>query len=65
MEKTEWKSPRRVEEEVKAYRAKRFEYYMKLSDDGILTEEEAIQACREELENPDAIWTPGDDGCGA
>lgn len=64
MEKTEWKSPRRVEEEIKSYRAQRFEYYMKLSDDGILTEE-AIQACREELENPDAIWTPGDDGCGA
>lgn len=63
MEKTEWKSPRRVEEEVKAYRAKRFEYYMKLSDDGMMTEAEAIQACQDELDNPDAIWTP--DGCGA
>jgi len=62
-EKVEWKSPRKVEEEIKAYRAGRFEYYMKLADDGILSEAEAIQACKDELENPDAIWTP--DGCGA
>ena len=63
METKEWKSPRKVEEEIKAYKAGRFEYYMKLADDGTLTEEEAIQACQDEFENPDAIWTP--DGCGA
>ena len=61
-EKLEWKSPRKVEEEIKAYKNERFEYYMKLADDGVLTEE-AMQACQEEFENPDAIWTP--DGCGA
>ncbi len=62
-EQLEWKSPRKLEEEIKAYKAGRFEYYMKLADDGVLTEEEAMQACQEEFENPDAIWTP--DGCGA
>lgn len=49
MEK-EWKSPRRIAEEEKAYRHKRFESYMSMVDRGELSRELAIQALREEIE---------------
>ena len=45
----EWKSPRQIEQELKAYRNSRFEYWMKRVDNGELTEEEAMLACKEEL----------------
>jgi len=51
-----WKSPRKVEEEIKQYQRDRFESYMKLEDDGHLTRALAIVALREELESN--IWTP-------
>lgn len=51
----QWKSPRKVEEEVKEYRAKRFEDYMVLVDKGELTRELAITALREEIEYSDQL----------
>ena len=45
----DWKSPRKIEEEVKQYRAKRFEDYMTLVDKGELTQALAITALREEI----------------
>lgn len=47
----QWKSPRKIEEEVKAYKAKRFEDYMEMVDRGELTRELAITALREEMEH--------------
>ena len=46
----EWKSPRKLEEEAKEYRLKRFEDYMKLVDSGELPRELALTALREEVE---------------
>lgn len=43
-----WKSSRKVEEEIRDYRRQRFETYMGMVDDGILTEELALAAFREE-----------------
>jgi len=56
MEK-EWKSPRRIAEEDRAYRHRRFESYMRMADRGELSRELAIQALREEIiyENEYAI----------
>ena len=47
----EWKSPRKVEEEVREYKHKRFEDYMVMADEGKLTRALAITAFREELEH--------------
>jgi hypothetical protein len=47
----QWKSPRKVEEEVKQYRSKRFEDYMVMVDEGKITRELAITALREEIEH--------------
>lgn len=46
----EWKSPRKIEEEVRNYRLKRFEDYMVMADEGKLSRELAIKAFREELQ---------------
>ena len=46
----DWKSPRKIEEEVKEYRLKRFEDYMQMVDRGELTREIAITALRQEIE---------------
>ena len=51
----QWKSPRKIEEEVKAYRAKRFEDYMQMEDRGEITRELAIAALRQEIEYSDQI----------
>lgn len=51
----QWKSPRKIEEEVKQYRSKRFEDYMQLVDKGELTQALAIAALREEIEYSDAV----------
>lgn len=42
-------SPRKLEEEVKKYKHKRFEDYMVLADEGKMTRALAITAFREEL----------------
>lgn len=49
MERDTWKSPRRIEEDVRAYRHKRFEDYMQMEDRGELTRALAITALREEM----------------
>jgi hypothetical protein len=46
----QWKSPRKREEEVQEYRAKRFEDYMQMEDRGEITRELAIAALREEIQ---------------
>lgn len=51
----EWKSPRKIEEEIKEYRLKRFEDYMQMEDRGELTRELAITALREEIEYTDGV----------
>lgn len=51
----EWKSPRKIEEEVKEYREKRFEDYMQMVDRGELTRELAFTALREEIEYSDEV----------
>jgi hypothetical protein len=51
----QWKSPRKVEEEIKQYQRDRFETYMQMSDDGVLERALAIIALREEIES--GIWT--------
>lgn len=48
MEK-EWKSPRKIEEEVRQYRHTRLESLMKDVDDGKLTLEVAINGLRAEI----------------
>ena len=56
METQNWKSPRKVEEEIKQYQRERFEAYMKMADDGVLTQALGITALREELES--GVWSP-------
>lgn len=56
METGEWKSPRRVNEEIVAYQRTRFEAYMTMEDNGILTRSLAIAALRDEVES--GIWRP-------
>lgn len=51
----EWKSPRKIEEEVQEYRAKRFEDYMVMVDKGEITRELAFTALREEIEYSDEL----------
>lgn len=51
----EWKSPRKIEEEVKEYRLKRFEDYMVMVDKGELTRELAFTALREEIQYQDDV----------
>lgn len=53
-----FKSPRKVEEEIKEYGRARFEAYMSMVDDGTLTRELGIAALRDEMES--GIWTPGE-----
>ena len=49
MAQPEWKSPRRVEAEIRAYRHQRFEDYMVMEDRGELTRALALTALREEM----------------
>jgi len=50
MTEKEWKSPRKIEEEIKLYRLKRFEDYMRMVDRGELSRSLAIAALRDEIE---------------
>lgn len=52
----EWKSPRKVEEEIREYKARRFESYMQMEDDGKLSRAMAIAAFLDEMDNPEADW---------
>ena len=45
-----WKSPRRVDEEIKLYQRERFEIHMRRADIGSTTRELAIQAMRDEID---------------
>ena len=47
----EWKSPRKIEEEIKLYKRSRFEFYMEEVDNGKLERELALAALREEIEH--------------
>ena len=47
----QWKSPRKIEEEVREYKHKRFEDYMVMADEGKLPRALAITAFAEELEH--------------
>lgn len=44
-----WKSPRKVEEEIRDYQRHRFEHQMLMVDRGELTRDLAITALREEI----------------
>jgi hypothetical protein len=55
METPQWKSPRKIEEEVRAYRSKRFEDYMKMEDRGEIERSIAITALREEIAYSDQV----------
>jgi hypothetical protein len=48
-----WKSPRKVEEEMTLYRRRRFEFYMGLAAIGAMSQEEAIADLRSEIADTD------------
>lgn len=54
----EWKSPRKVEEEVRDYKHRRFEEYMVMADEGRLERAIAIQAMKDEVEFLDTEKAP-------
>lgn len=62
MEQIEWRSPRKVEQEVSQYRAKRFEDYMQMVDRGELERHIAITALREEIEYSETVIGESRDG---
>lgn len=47
---TNWKSPRKIEEEVKEYYHQRFEWYMERVDFGDISLEDAIVELKSEIE---------------
>lgn len=47
----EWKSPRKIEEEVRDYKRSRFEWYMTQADEGRMERALALTALREEIDN--------------
>lgn len=50
MEQT-FKSPRKIEEEIRDYQCERFEAYMRMADEGKLSRELALTALREEMDH--------------
>lgn len=50
MEKEQWKSPRKIQEELQEYWWSRFEEYMVEVDNGAMTLTEAIKAMNSEIE---------------
>lgn len=44
----QWKSPRKVEEEIRQYLMQRFEYHYKRWENGEITREEMIQVMNDE-----------------
>lgn len=53
-----WKSPRKVEEEIRQYQHKRFEDYMEMADIGLISRQLAIQAMRDEVEIDPELTLP-------
>jgi hypothetical protein len=58
MERPEYKSPRKVEEEIREYTHKRFEAYMMMVDDGTLTRAIALTAFQDEVDY--YFWNNGE-----
>ena len=54
----QWKSPRKVEEEIRDYQRKRFEDYMELADVGLISRELAVRALRDEVEIDPELTVP-------
>lgn len=54
-----YKSPRKVEEEIKNYRYGRFEMWLSMADNGEITRELAIAAFRDE--DTVLLWVQQDD----
>lgn len=54
-----WKSQRKLDEELKEYKHRRFEYYMEMEDRGEISRELAIRALREELLHLEEIDSEG------
>lgn len=49
--KEQWKSPRKIDEEVRCYKRSRFEWYMNEADEGRIERTLALTALQEELDN--------------
>lgn len=54
----QWKSPRKVEEEIRDYQRKRFEDYMEMADVGLISRELAVRALRDEVEIDPELTVP-------
>lgn len=54
----QWKSPRKVEEEIHDYQRKRFEDYMEMADIGLISRELAVRALRDEVEIDPELTVP-------
>ena len=54
----QWKSPRKVEEEIRDYQRKRFEDYMEMADIGLISRELAVRALRDEVEIDPELTVP-------
>lgn len=57
----QWKSPRKVEEEIKQYIRDRFEFYMLMVDEGKLPRDIAISAISEEVSHIEEEANPAKD----
>lgn len=53
-----WKSPRKIEEEIRDYQRHRFEGYMELADVGLISREMAIRAMQDEIEIDPELTLP-------
>lgn len=58
-----WKSPRKIEEEIRDYQRDRFEGYMQMVDRGAMNRPLALTALREELDNIALINDKGEFEC--
>ena len=57
-EQSVWKSPRKIEEEIRDYQRNRFEGYMSMADFGIISREMAIRAMYNEVEIDPELTLP-------
>lgn len=53
-----WRSPRKIEEDIRLYRRKRFEFYMELVELGLLSTDEAVAELRAEIEDDNPPTEP-------
>lgn len=56
----QWRSPRKVEEEIRQYKHDRFERQMQMVDRGDLPRAIAIQALKEEFDNTVELGVPNE-----